>query len=1075
MAAIPPEKMGKSYCPLQPIKNLDRQEGGVPDLKSLTLKVDAANAIVNVVFYESYNTHWGDIYIYMYGEGKCRYNLILKSPTKYLLLKNKDADEQFETEVTSGSVAAGDNNRSFTMRLPLNLFHPCKVKRMWAYCMTSKDRLPDTGSLVIDIEGYSNLDPKEGSTRDLKNLFLESVKQNTRFDFSFNKSHDFLCREPYSYMYGVVTNNLHVKGKIKVGENSLYISEILSPLPPLDPFDLIQSTNGRLLFLNTNYGSLNTLDDMSLGIGGYTHHKLSLNNFDDTEVYQGFTNLATGVQTPDDGFILGIDKDGYARLNQQEDLPMIFSTNDRENMRIINKDVNLPGGNAPRTRVTINKKPGFPIPTAHSLLHLGDGQTGGHRNWMDVGTFMSDETDNMYVGLRKFSYDNHDAVINWGDNYLDDNIGPNSLRFIFTSPLSTSPGFTFPSFTNDGKEISRMTYKYSIARMGIDEPNPRAKVHITANPPEILYQSPSPAGDPYLHLRLTRNVNQFNTDLANSDFKTTTGGNLMINTYIKNLLSNIVALKNVGIGPFDINSQPKRRLDIMDEENQQLRLSYSIGQTYTDFHTTDAGNLLIQPSGEKVGINLTGTPTHTLDVNGQARIRGLVPGPNLGLLCYDNDGVVRPLLFPQNDDLVLLGDGSWGTTSGYDHDWYKAGTTDVPNDISDKIYTYNNVGIGTNTPDSAMLELFNNSMKVGIDAKTIMPSTAAGSYFGVKGTVSDSPFFYNVPIAGVKGMAQGNHNFYNIGVWGHAINGAEYNIGIFGNATNGAYNIGVLGRATNGVNNIGVYGFVDNNNDRAGLFHGNVDIIGGLTVGGIYYPSDQVLKENVQNINNSMDIISQLNPKSFTFKTKDYPQLNLTDGLNFGLIAQELETVLPDLVTTAKNPAVYDENGKLIYKGLEFKCLNYTALIAILIQGIKDQQAMLKQYEKRLKDVEGMLAQCCNDVKKAVVVNNDVTADAVVNNIPDEMLNADEEVLFHNYPNPFKNNKTFAYKLAKGGDVQLTVNSFIGQHIATIVSQSQEAGSYSVYWDTSDISPGVYFYSLKVDGLEWVRKAVKIK
>jgi hypothetical protein len=110
-----------------------------------------------------------------------------------------------------------------------------------------------------------------------------------------------------------------------------------------------------------------------------------------------------------------------------------------------------------------------------------------------------------------------------------------------------------------------------------------------------------------------------------------------------------------------------------------------------------------------------------------------------------------------------------------------------------------------------------------------------------------------------------------------------------------------------------------------------------------------------------------------------------------------------------------------------------------------------------------------------VVFNNDVTTNAVVNNIPDEMLNAGEAVLFHNYPNPFKNNKTFAYKLAKGGDVQLTVNSFIGQHIATIVSQSQEAGSYSVYWDTSDISPGVYFYSLKVDGLEWVRKAVKIK
>ena len=39
----------------------------------------------------------------------------------------------------------------------------------------------------------------------------------------------------------------------------------------------------------------------------------------------------------------------------------------------------------------------------------------------------------------------------------------------------------------------------------------------------------------------------------------------------------------------------------------------------------------------------------------------------------------------------------------------------------------------------------------------------------------------------------------------------------------------------------------------------------------------------------------------------------------------------------------------------------------------------------------------------------------------------------------------------------------------------QSEGSYSIDWNTSDIAPGIYFYTLRVDGVEWVKKAIRIK
>jgi len=117
---------------------------------------------------------------------------------------------------------------------------------------------------------------------------------------------------------------------------------------------------------------------------------------------------------------------------------------------------------------------------------------------------------------------------------------------------------------------------------------------------------------------------------------------------------------------------PQRAGDIYSNTTQ-FRLSYGTAvetgggaASFTDFFSNSFGNLQIQPSGGRVGVNATGNPTATLDVWGDARIRNVqAAAPNSLLIGVNANGAsdvnVRRLDFTGNAGQVLLGNGTWGT------------------------------------------------------------------------------------------------------------------------------------------------------------------------------------------------------------------------------------------------------------------------------------------------------------------------------------------------------------------------------------------------------------------------------
>ncbi|MDP4196139.1 MAG: YCF48-related protein [Bacteroidota bacterium] len=83
--------------------------------------------------------------------------------------------------------------------------------------------------------------------------------------------------------------------------------------------------------------------------------------------------------------------------------------------------------------------------------------------------------------------------------------------------------------------------------------------------------------------------------------------------------------------------------------------------------------------------------------------------------------------------------------------------------------------------------------------------------------------------------------------------------------------------------------------------------------------------------------------------------------------------------------------------------------------------------------------------------------------------------LTQNYPNPFNPSTTIKYSVPNEGKVSLKVYNLLGEEVATLVNQNQSAGTYSVNFDASSLSSGIYFYQLSSGNNVSVKKMMLVK
>ncbi len=73
--------------------------------------------------------------------------------------------------------------------------------------------------------------------------------------------------------------------------------------------------------------------------------------------------------------------------------------------------------------------------------------------------------------------------------------------------------------------------------------------------------------------------------------------------------------------------------------------------------------------------------------------------------------------------------------------------------------------------------------------------------------------------------------------------------------------------------------------------------------------------------------------------------------------------------------------------------------------------------------------------------------------------------LGQNYPNPFNPSTVINYRIAREAKVTLNVYNILGQKVAALVNNVQQAGRYQTVWNATGFGSGVYFYQLVVDDL----------
>ena len=83
--------------------------------------------------------------------------------------------------------------------------------------------------------------------------------------------------------------------------------------------------------------------------------------------------------------------------------------------------------------------------------------------------------------------------------------------------------------------------------------------------------------------------------------------------------------------------------------------------------------------------------------------------------------------------------------------------------------------------------------------------------------------------------------------------------------------------------------------------------------------------------------------------------------------------------------------------------------------------------------------------------------------------------LSQNYPNPFNPTTTINYQLSTNSPVTLKVYDMVGRVAAILVNEVKEKGSYSVQFDASQLSSGVYFYTIKAGSFSSTKKLTLMK
>jgi hypothetical protein len=122
-----------------------------------------------------------------------------------------------------------------------------------------------------------------------------------------------------------------------------------------------------------------------------------------------------------------------------------------------------------------------------------------------------------------------------------------------------------------------------------------------------------------------------------------------------------------------------------------------------------------------------------------------------------------------------------------------------------------------------------------------------------------------------------------------------------------------------------------------------LDTGGSIRVNSTVYSSDERFKENIKGLSNQLEKVLNLRPVEFEWKTDEFADRNFADGVQIGLIAQEVESVIPEVVST-------DDEG--------YKSIDYARLAPINSAAIQELKAEIDALKEALCEIKPEAELC---------------------------------------------------------------------------------------------------------------------
>ena len=231
--------------------------------------------------------------------------------------------------------------------------------------------------------------------------------------------------------------------------------------------------------------------------------------------------------------------------------------------------------------------------------------------------------------------------------------------------------------------------------------------------------------------------------------------------------------------------------------------------------------------------------------------------------------------------------------------------------------------------------------------------------------------------------------------------------------------------------------------------------------------SDSTMKRNIRSIESATETLRQIKTYSYYFKSDPTEE----GKKDYGVLAQEIKTILPELIDTAK--------GTML--------VNYNAFIGILIAGFNEQQTLIKSkqneiemlqaislsqekdliaLQQTLMDLQKWVYGCCGTPKGSLQIPEDSEEPDNHKQSPQlqqtSQLSQEKAILYQNVPNPFFSNTEIVCQLPETvKKAAVYVYDLQGVELKSYPLDKTGVNTITVYG--SELPAGMYLYTLIVD------------